>query len=95
MFSIPRGIAVPDRAHRHGNAPWPWVASPSVSIKYYAHFLVDEPDPRGLQEYRGVVELDALPRRTGRELREAAHIIARNMGRQMRDVKVLQWARLH
>jgi hypothetical protein len=66
-----------------------------MAIKYYAHFLVDEPDPRGLQEYRGVVELDGLPRRTGRELREAANIIARNMGRSQRDVKVLQWARLH
>jgi hypothetical protein len=42
-----------------------------------------------------VVELDAPPRRRGRELREAAHIIARNMGRQLREVKVLQWARLH
>jgi hypothetical protein len=66
-----------------------------MTIKYYAHFLVDEPDPRGLQEYRGVVELDGQPRRSGRELREAAYIIARNMGRQLRDVKVLQWARLH
>jgi hypothetical protein len=66
-----------------------------VSIKYYAHFLIDEPDPRGLQEYRGVVELDGLPRRGGRELRDVALIIARNMGRQSRDVKVLQWARLH
>jgi len=66
-----------------------------VSIKYYAHFLVDEPDPRGLQEYRGVVELDGQPRRGGRELREAAHIIARNLGRQLREVKVLQWSRLH
>lgn len=66
-----------------------------MAIKYYAHFLVDEPDPRGLQEYRGVVELDGLPRRSSRELREAANIIARNMGRSQRDVKVLQWARLH
>jgi hypothetical protein len=66
-----------------------------VSIKYYAHFLLDEPDPRGLQEYRGVVELDGAPRRGGRELREAAQIIASNMGRQLREVKVLQWARLH
>ena len=66
-----------------------------MSIKYYAHFLVDEPDPRGLQEYRGVVELDGQPRRDGRELRDVALIIARNMGRQSRDVKVLQWARLH
>lgn len=65
-----------------------------MSIKYYAHFLVDEPDPRGLQEYRGVVELDGLPR-SGRELKEAAIIIARNMGRTSREVKVLQWSRLH
>jgi hypothetical protein len=66
-----------------------------VAIKYYAHFLVDQPDLRGLQEYRGVVELDGQPRRDGRELREAAHIIARNFGRPLREVKVLQWARLH
>jgi hypothetical protein len=65
-----------------------------MTVKYYAHFLVDEPDPEGLQEYRGVVELDGQPRR-GRELREAALIIARNFGRQKDDVKVLQWARLH
>jgi hypothetical protein len=66
-----------------------------MAIKYYAHFLVDQPEPRGLQEYRGVVELDAQPRRTGREMKEAAHIIARNMGRLSREVKVLQWSRLH
>ena len=66
-----------------------------MGIKYYAHFLLDEPDPRGLQEYRGVVELDGVPRRGSRELREAANIIARNLGRQLREVKVLQWARLH
>lgn len=66
-----------------------------MTIKYYAHFLVDEPDPRGLQEYRGVVELDGQPRRGSRELREVAQIIARNMGRQLREVKVLQWSRLH
>jgi hypothetical protein len=65
-----------------------------MAVKYYAHFLVDEPDPRGLQEYRGVVELDQQPR-LGRDLREAVAIIARNFGRRSRDVKVLQWARLH
>jgi hypothetical protein len=66
-----------------------------MAIKYYAHFLVEQPEPRGLQEYRGVVELDAQPQRTGREMREAAYIIARNMGRPPREVKVLQWSRLH
>jgi hypothetical protein len=65
-----------------------------MSIKYYAHFLVEQPDPRGLQEYRGVVELDGQPRQ-GREHREAVRIIARNFGRSQQDVKVLQWSRLH
>jgi hypothetical protein len=65
-----------------------------MSIKFYAHFLVDEPDPRGLQEYRGIVELDGQPR-PGRGMREATKIIARNMGRPAREVKVLQWARVH
>ncbi len=65
-----------------------------MSVKYYAHFLVEEPDPRGLQEYRGVVELDQQPQ-PGRNMREAVAIIARNFGRRTRDVKVLQWARLH
>jgi hypothetical protein len=65
-----------------------------MSVKYYAHFLVEEPDPRGLQEYRGVVELDQQPQ-LGRNMREAVAIIARNFGRRTRDVKVLQWARLH
>jgi hypothetical protein len=65
-----------------------------MSIKYYAHFLVDEPDPRGLQEYRGIVELDDQPR-PGRGMREATRIIARNMGRPTREVKVLQWALVH
>ena len=65
-----------------------------MSVKYYAHFLVEEPDPRGLQEYRGVVELAQQPQ-LGRNMREAVAIIARNFGRRTRDVKVLQWARLH
>jgi hypothetical protein len=78
----------------HGTQSPASVISGHMSIKYYAHFLVDEPSPRGLQEYRGIVELDGTPRRD-RELKEAAMIIARNFGRQSRDVKVLQWARLH
>ena len=65
-----------------------------MSIKFYAHFLVDEPDPRGLQEYRGIVELDGQPR-PERGMREATRIIARNMGRPAREEKVLQWARVH
>lgn len=65
-----------------------------MSFKYYAHFLVDQPEPSLMQEYRGVVELDQQPSR-GREFTEAVRIIARNLGRPSQDVKVLQWARLH
>lgn len=68
-----------------------------MSIRYYAHFLLDranEPE-EGLQEYRGVVEVDGGRRRPGRDLRDATAIIARNFGRPTRDVRVLQWARLH
>jgi len=65
-----------------------------MSIKFYAHFLVEQPQPRGLEEFRGVVELDGQPR-NGRGTREAERIIARNFGRAMQDVKVLQWSRLH
>ena len=65
-----------------------------MSIKFYAHFLVEQPQPRGLEEFRGVVELDGQPR-PGRGTREAERIIARNFGRPAQDVRVLQWARLH
>jgi hypothetical protein len=65
-----------------------------MSIKFYAHFLVEQPQPRGLEEFRGVVELDGMPR-PARGMKEAVRIIARNFGRPAQDVKVLQWARLH
>jgi hypothetical protein len=65
-----------------------------MAIKFYAHFLVEQPQPRGLEEFRGVVELDGQPR-PSRGTKEAVRIIARNFGRPMQDVKVLQWARLH
>jgi hypothetical protein len=34
-----------------------------MAIKFYAHFLVEQPQPRGLEEFRGVVELDGQPGR--------------------------------
>jgi hypothetical protein len=94
MFCRGGGLAAPNVCvgSRNGGAVERSVGP--MTIKYYAHFLVDEPDTRVLQEYRGVVELDSTPSRGG-ELKEAALVIARNMGRKSRDVKVLQWARLH
>ena len=68
------------------------VISHPMAIKFYAHFLVEQPQPRGLEEFRGVVELDGQP---SRAKNEAERIIARNFGRTLQDVKVLQWARLH
>jgi hypothetical protein len=65
-----------------------------MAIKFYAHFIVEQPQPRGLEEFRGVVELDGQPR-PGRGIKEAERIIARNFGRPAQDIKVLQWARLH
>ena len=65
-----------------------------MAIRFYAHFIVEQPQPRGLEEYRGVVELDGQPK-PGRGNREAERIIARSFGRPTQDVKVLQWARLH
>jgi hypothetical protein len=65
-----------------------------MAIKFYAHFLVEQPQPRGLEEFRGVVELDGQPR-PGKAMKEATRIIARNFGRAQQDVKVLQWSRLH
>ena len=65
-----------------------------MSIKFYAHFLLEQPRSRALEEFRGVVELDGQPR-PGRGTKEAERIIARNFGRATQDVKVLQWARLH
>ena len=65
-----------------------------MAIRFYAHFIVEQPQPRGLEEYRGVVELDGQPS-PGRGTKEAERIIARNFGRPTQDVKVLQWSRLH
>ena len=67
---------------------------PAMGIKFYAHFIVEQPQPRGLEEFRGVVELDSQPR-PNKGMNEATRIIARNFGRAQQDVKVLQWARLH
>lgn len=64
-----------------------------MSAKYYTHFLYEEPAPKGLSEFRGVVEVNRTLNRG--DLREAAAILARNFACQTSDIKVLQWSRLH
>ena len=70
---------------------------PPMSIKYYTHFLMHEAKPeeiaKGLSEFRGVVEVNRGMRRG--DFREAAGVLARNFACDVRDIKVLQWSRLH
>ena len=65
----------------------------SMSIKYYTHFLLQETQPKGVSEFRGVVEVNRVMRRG--DLKEAAAVLARNFECESRDIKVLQWSRLH
>ncbi len=68
-----------------------------MSVKYYTHFLMQEPKAeqmaKGLSEFRGVVEVNRGMRRG--DFREAAVVLARNFECDVRDIKVLQWSRLH
>jgi hypothetical protein len=68
-----------------------------MSVKYYTHFLLHErePDPgqKGLSEFRGVVEVNRVLQRN--DFREVAAVLARNFECDKKDIKVLQWSRLH
>lgn len=64
-----------------------------MSIKYYTHFLLQERSPLGMSEFRGVVELNKVLSRG--DLKEAASVLAKNFECESKDIKVLQWSRLH
>lgn len=64
-----------------------------MSVKYYTHFLLDETTPKGMSEFRGVVEVSKVMKRG--DLKEAAAVLAKNFECESRDIKVLQWSRLH
>jgi hypothetical protein len=64
-----------------------------MSVKYYTHFLLQEHTPQGMSEFRGVVEVNRVMPRG--DLREAASVLARNFECESKDIKVLQWCRLH
>jgi hypothetical protein len=64
-----------------------------MSIKYYTHFLLQESAPKGLSEFRGVVEVNRVLSRG--DLKEAASVLAKNFECESKDIKVLQWSRLH
>lgn len=64
-----------------------------MSVKYYTHFLLEEARPKGLSEFRGVVEVSRVMKRG--DVKEAATVLARNFECESRDIQVLQWSRLH
>lgn len=66
-----------------------------MSVKYYTHFLLQEREQghRGLSEFRGVVEVNRVMQRS--DFREVAAVLARNFECDKKDIKVLQWSRLH
>ncbi|HEY4369738.1 MAG TPA: hypothetical protein VGN07_21065 [Steroidobacteraceae bacterium] len=64
-----------------------------MSVKYYTHFLLQETTPKGMSEFRGVVEVSRVLKRG--DVKEAASVLARNFECESRDIKVLQWSRLH
>lgn len=66
-----------------------------MSVKYYTHFLLQEREQghKGMSEFRGVVEVNRVMQRN--DFREVAAILARNFECDKKDIKVLQWSRLH
>ena len=64
-----------------------------MTIKYYTHFLLQERSPKGMSEFRGVVEVNRVLSRG--DLKEAATVLAKNFECESKDIRVLQWARLH
>lgn len=71
----------------------PAAYSGAMNIKYYTHFLLQEHSLQGMSEFRGVVEVNRVLVRG--DLQEAASVLARNFECDMKDIKVLQWSRLH
>ena len=64
-----------------------------MSVKYYTQFLLHEGSARRTSEYHGVVEVSRAV--ASADLRMAASALARNLDCASKDIKVLQWSRLH
>ncbi len=68
----------------------------AVTIKYYTHFLTRGAERASVDahEWSGVVELRA-PLGDQRARRELRDLLAVNFNLDSRDIRILQWARLH
>lgn len=64
-----------------------------MNIKYYTHFVLREPMPTGVNEFRGVVELNRAV--TQGDSKQAAAVLAKNFECESKNITILQWARLH
>jgi hypothetical protein len=64
-----------------------------MSVKYYTHFVLHEPMPTCMSEFRGVIELsNALSRG---DSKQAAAVLAKTLECESKDITILQWSRLH
>lgn len=64
-----------------------------MSVKYYTHFVLRGPMQTGMNEFRGVVELDRPVSRG--DSTQAAAVLAKNFDCPSKDIRILLWARLH
>ena len=80
-------------AFLHGTDSGASLVCRPMSIKYYTHFLLQERSPKGMSEFRGVVEVSRVLSRG--DMKEAASVLAKNFECDTKDIKVLQWSRLH
>lgn len=60
------------------------------SVKYYAHFLIQEKPPGSIQEYRGVVEVSRVCENSG-----APRVLAKTFACNVKAIKLLVWSRMH
>jgi hypothetical protein len=69
-----------------------------VAAKYYTHFVTGSVKPRckpeDRSEWSGVVELEQPLEKTS-GTRELRALLAQSFDLELRDIKILHWARLH
>lgn len=66
-----------------------------MSAKYYTQFLLADTAGRcRVREYSGVVEV-TQPVTPAIDPRDIEHLLARNLACEARQVKLIDWSRLH
>ena len=65
-----------------------------MAVKYYTHFLLRDATYHGSNEFSGVVEVNR-PTEQAFDVKEIEALLARNFDLDSRQVKLLNWSRLH